>query len=44
MIAPLAHAGHVLIDAAIFLVPVGAVGVMLLIANLRGRDREGKQS
>lgn len=37
----LAHAGHVLIDAAIFLVPVGAVAAMLLIANLRGRDQGG---
>jgi hypothetical protein len=34
-----AHAGHVLIDAAIFLVPVGAVALTLLIANLRGRQR-----
>jgi hypothetical protein len=36
---PLAHAAHVLIDAAVFLVPVGAVAVTLLIANLRGRHR-----
>jgi hypothetical protein len=35
----LAHAGHVLIDAAIFLVPVGAVGLTLLILNLRDRGR-----
>jgi hypothetical protein len=36
---PLAHAAHVLIDAAIFLVPVGAVALTLAIANLRGRHR-----
>jgi hypothetical protein len=34
----LAHAGHVLVDLAIFVVPVATVGLMLLIANLRGRD------
>ena len=33
----LAHAGHVLVDVAIFIVPVGAVGLTLLILNLRGR-------
>jgi hypothetical protein len=38
-VPPLAHAAHVLIDAAIFLVPVGAVALTLLIANLRGRHR-----
>jgi hypothetical protein len=37
--APLGHAAHVLIDVAIFLVPVGAVALTLLIANLRGRQR-----
>lgn len=31
-----AHAGHVLIDLAIFVVPVGAIAVALLVANLRG--------
>ena len=36
---PLAHAAHVLVDAAIFLVPVGAVALTLLVANLRGRHR-----
>jgi hypothetical protein len=34
-----AHAAHVLIDAAVFVVPVGAVALTLLIANLRGRHR-----
>jgi hypothetical protein len=33
---PLAHAGHVLIDAAFFLVPVGSIGVMILILNKKG--------
>jgi hypothetical protein len=33
MILPLAHAGHVLVDAAIFLVPVGSV--LLTILALR---------
>jgi hypothetical protein len=37
MILTLAHAGHVLIDVAIFIVPVGAVALTLLILNLRGR-------
>jgi hypothetical protein len=32
----LAHAGHVLIDAALFLVPVGTIATMILIARLRG--------
>ena len=32
-----AHAGHVLIDLAVFAIPVGTVLVALLIANLRGR-------
>ena len=36
MILLIAHAGHVLVDVAIFLVPVGAVGLTLLILNLRG--------
>ncbi|MGH2955717.1 MAG: hypothetical protein ACRDL6_01820 [Solirubrobacterales bacterium] len=37
-----AHAGHVLIDLAVFAVPVGAVVVVLLVANLRGRrERSG---
>ena len=31
----LAHAGHVLIDAAFFLIPVGTVAAMLLLARLR---------
>jgi hypothetical protein len=34
----LAHAGHILIDAGFFLIPVGAIGAMLLLANLRGGD------
>ena len=33
---PLAHAGHILIDAAFFLVPVGSIGLMILILNRRG--------
>jgi hypothetical protein len=37
MTPTLAHAGHVLVDIAIFIVPVGAVGLTLLILNLRGR-------
>ena len=38
-----AHAGHVLIDLAIFVIPVGASLVALLVANLRGRtdDHDG---
>jgi hypothetical protein len=32
----LAHAGHVLVDAAIFLVPVGALGLMILVLNRWG--------
>lgn len=36
---PLAHAGHVLVDLAIFAVPVGTVALTLLIANLRSRGR-----
>jgi hypothetical protein len=36
---PVAHTAHLLIDAAIFLVPVGAVALTLLVANLRGRHR-----
>ena len=34
-----AHAAHVLIDVAVFIVPVGTVAVLLLIANVRGRHR-----
>jgi hypothetical protein len=34
---PLAHAGHVLVDVAVFLVPVGTVALVLLWANLHGR-------
>ena len=30
----IAHAGHVLIDAAFFLVPVGTVGALILLARL----------
>jgi hypothetical protein len=33
-----AHAGHVLIDLAVFVIPVGAVVLALLVANLRGRS------
>ena len=37
---PLAHAGHVLADAAIFLVPVGSVVLMILALRRWGpRDR-----
>jgi hypothetical protein len=36
---PLAHAAHVLIDVAVFLVPVGAIALALVVANLRGRHR-----
>jgi hypothetical protein len=37
---PLAHAGHILIDAAFFLVPVGSIGLMILILNKWGpKDR-----
>jgi hypothetical protein len=32
----LAHAGHVIVDVAVFVVPVGTVAVLLLVANLRG--------
>jgi hypothetical protein len=37
MTPTLAHAAHVLVDVAVFIVPVGAVGLTLLILNLRGR-------
>ena len=30
---PLAHAGHVIADLAIFVFPVGAIALMLLWAN-----------
>ena len=33
---PLAHAGHVLADLAVFLVPVGSVALMILILNRKG--------
>jgi hypothetical protein len=36
---PLAHAGHVLLDLAVFGVPMIAIGLTLLIANLRARRR-----
>lgn len=39
MSPPTAHAAHVLIDVAIFLVPVGAIALALLVANLRGGAR-----
>jgi hypothetical protein len=32
----LAHAGHVLIDLVMFLVPVGTIATLILIARLRG--------
>jgi hypothetical protein len=35
---PLAHAGHVLLDLAVFLVPVGMVALTILVLNLRDRD------
>jgi hypothetical protein len=37
MPVPLGHAAHVLVDLAVFLGPVGAIAITLLIANLRGR-------
>ena len=33
---PFAHAGHILADAAIFLVPVCGVALTILILNRRG--------
>jgi hypothetical protein len=33
---PLAHAGHILIDGAFFLLPVGSILVMVLILNRKG--------
>jgi hypothetical protein len=39
MIVPLAHAGHILAGAALFLVPVGGLGLTILILNRRGPDR-----
>jgi hypothetical protein len=37
---PLAHAGHVIVDVAIFLVPVGTVLVTILVLRRWGpRDR-----
>jgi len=37
---PIAHAGHVLIDLAIFLVPLGSLLVTIVVLRLRGpRDR-----
>jgi hypothetical protein len=38
---PLAHAGHVIVDVILILVPLLAMGVALAIANLRQkRERE----
>lgn len=40
MTLPLAHAGHILIDAGIFLVPVGTVLLTILVLNRWGpKDR-----
>jgi hypothetical protein len=40
VIVPLAHAGHVLADAAIFVVPVGSVLLTIFALNRWGpRDR-----
>jgi hypothetical protein len=35
----LAHAGHVIVDVAIFLIPVGTLAVALLILRARSRHR-----
>ena len=32
---PLAHAGHIILDAVFFLVPVGSILVMIWILNRR---------
>jgi hypothetical protein len=34
---PLAHAGHVIVDVAFFLVPVGSILLMIFILNRQGR-------
>lgn len=40
LIVPLAHAGHILIDGAIFLVPVGTIVLTILLLNRWGpKDR-----
>jgi hypothetical protein len=39
MSPPTAHAAHVVIDLVVFLGPVTAIAVALVIANLRGRHR-----
>jgi hypothetical protein len=36
MMIPLAHAGHILADAGIFLVPVGSVVLTILALNRWG--------
>jgi hypothetical protein len=37
---PLAHAGHILADAAFFLFPVGSILLMVWILNKRGPKDE----
>jgi hypothetical protein len=35
---PIAHAGHVIVDLILILGPLAAMGIALLIANVRKRD------
>jgi hypothetical protein len=41
---PLAHAAHVLVDVAFFVVPVGTIGVTLLILNRRERGERRRRN
>ena len=38
MAPPLAHAGHVIVDLILIVGPLLAMGIALLVANLRKRD------
>jgi len=39
---PLAHAGHVIFDVILFLGPVMAMGIALLIVNVRAKREDSK--
>ena len=34
---PLAHAGHVIVDIILYIGPVLAIGIAVLVANIRAR-------
>ena len=39
--APLAHAGHVIVDVILIIGPLAAIGIALLVANVRAkRERQ----